>query len=115
MKLVRLQDMMPVASEIRFADSWWSRCRGMIGRSFADSPFDALVFDRCRAVHCCWMSEAIDVLFLSGTLEVLGCCPSLRPWRLASGGKNCRITVELPAGKIEECGIRSGDRLMWKE
>ena len=115
MKLVRSDDMMPVASSVEFADSWWCRCRGMIGRSFKTAAFDALVFDRCRAVHCCWMSEAIDVLFLSGTMEVLGCCPLLRPWRMASGGRKCRMTVELPAGTLAASGIKKGDRLMWVE
>jgi uncharacterized membrane protein (UPF0127 family) len=113
-QLYRCGDGEIIAEKAVFAVSWFARMRGMIGRRFATSDFDGMVFERCNSVHCCWMSEAIDVLFVSGELEVIRVRGFLKPWRLAFGGKSAVTTIELPAGTVKKYGIVPGDRLGWK-
>ena len=109
--LLRKGDDSAVAERAVWACSWWSRTRGMIGRSFAREAFDAMVFEKCNAIHCCWMGEAIDVLFLDSRWQVVKCCSSVKPWCFAWGGKQAAITVELPEGTVERTGIVPGDCL----
>lgn len=104
-----------IAEKARFAVSFADRIQGMIGRSFAKVPFDAMIFEKCNAVHCCWMSEAIDVIFVNDNWEVVRLYSDLKPWRFASGGRISRTAIELPAGKIRCCGLKTGDRLIWKD
>ena len=104
-----------IAKNVRFAVSFADRTRGMIGRRFAKVPFDAMVFENCNAVHCCWMSEAIDVIYVNDKLEVVKLYSDLKPWRFASGGRSSCAAIELPAGKIRCCGLKTGDRLIWKD
>ena len=104
-----------IAGNARFATSFFDRMRGMIGRSFAKTPFDAMVFENCNAIHCCWMTESIDVIFVDEKWEVIKLCSKVKPWYFASGGRRSRTTIELPAGKIKSCGLKTGDRLKWAD
>ena len=113
-RLSRKSDGAVLAEKAFFAITWFSRFRGMIGRKFAASPFDAMVFERCNAIHCCWMSETIDVLFVTENLEVTKVCHTVKPWHFANGGSRTAHTVELPAGKLAQCGIKVGDVLEFK-
>lgn len=113
-RLLKSGDGTVIAQNAVFAVSPFERMRGMIGRKFASVPFDAMVFERCSAIHCCWMSEEIDVMFVSDNWEVVKVCSRLKPWRFAAGGRNAAATVELPAGTLGRCKVVPGDRLVWK-
>ena len=113
-ELFRCSDGQIIAEKAFFARTRFSRLQGMIGRKFAASPFDAMVFERCNSVHCCWMSEAIDVLFIDTDMEVVRVFSRLKPWKFACGGRKAATTVELPAGTIEKYNITAGDMLKWK-
>jgi uncharacterized membrane protein (UPF0127 family) len=95
--------------DIALADGFWSRLRGlMLAAPLA--PDAGLLLTRCASVHCAFMRQAIDVVYLDADGVVLGCVPRLRPWR-ASARRGARHTLELAAGAIERLGIRPGDRL----
>ena len=95
-----------VAIRARTAMDTWARMRGMIGRRFGD--FDALIFNRCNAIHTLFMGLPIDVLFLGDDGRVLGLRRSMAPWRLAVIPRARRV-VELPPGAIERSGTHEGD------
>jgi uncharacterized membrane protein (UPF0127 family) len=94
---------------VGLADGFWRRLRGlMLAPPLA---LDAgLLLTGCGSVHCAFMRQAIDVVYLDAAGTVLRCVPHLRPWR-ASIGRGARHTLELAAGAIERLGIRPGDRL----
>ncbi|NIA54504.1 pilus assembly protein [Massilia sp. TW-1] len=95
--------------EIALADGFWSRLRGlMLVPPLA--PNAGLLLTRCASVHCAFMRQAIDVVYLDADGVVLACVPRLRPWR-ASAHRGARHTLELAAGAIDRLGIRTGDRL----
>lgn len=112
--LVRKNDNVVLAEKSFFARSFFHRFRGMIGRKFAAAGFDAMVFEKCSAIHCCWMSEAIDVMFVTENLEVTKLCHNVKPWHFANGGSRTAHTVELPAGKLAQCEMKVGDVLEFK-
>ena len=94
---------------VALADGFWTRLRGlMLAPPLA--PDAGLLLTRCASVHCAFMRQAIDVVYLDAAGVVVKCVPRLRPWR-ASAGHGARHTLELAAGAIERLGIRPGDRL----
>ena len=51
-----------IAGRAGLADSWWTRLRGLIGRSPLE-PGEGLLLVPCKAVHMYGMTGAIDVAF----------------------------------------------------
>ncbi|OQA86467.1 MAG: hypothetical protein BWY31_01315 [Lentisphaerae bacterium ADurb.Bin242] len=93
----------------RRAAGFSERLFGMIGRKFID--FDAMVFDHCNAIHTCFMTEPVDVIFVSKDVKVLKTVQNLSPWRPFVYCKNAFYVIELPPGIISCTGTGEGDRL----
>ena len=97
------------ALRIALADSFWRRLRGlMLAPPLA--PDAGLLLTRCASVHCAFMRQTIDLVYLDAQGTVLACVSGLKPWR-ASARRAARHTLELAAGAIARYGIRPGDRL----
>ena len=108
------------ALDVSVADSFWRRFRGLM---FAPplAERSALLLMKCDSVHCAFMRQAIDVVYLDAQGTVLKCVPHLKPWRAsisqagrdANGQRHVRArhTLELAAGSIERLGIAAGDSL----
>lgn len=92
-----------------FATSFVVRCRGMIGRDFHN--FDAMVFNRCNAIHTLFMSIPLDVVFLDRENHVCKISKSLKPWRPLVRCGQAYAVLELPAGTLEQSDTREGDVL----
>lgn len=94
----------------READTFLLRAKGlMFTRDWAG--FDGLLLDPCGSIHTFCMRMAIDVCFLDKAWIVRKGRGDLGPWRVASGGRGCHSTLELPAGTLKETGTMPGDRL----
>lgn len=93
----------------RRAAGFSERLFGMIGRKF--TAFDAMVFDHCNAIHTCFMTESIDVIFVSKDAKVLKTIQNLSSWRPFVYCKNAFYVIELPLGIISCTGTAEGDLL----
>ena len=93
------------------ATSFGDRLRGMIGRTFPQGGFDAIVFPSCSSIHTFFMSFPLDVIFLGDGTTVLKTCPDCPPWRPAVWCRGARSVIELPPGALEHTGTLPGDRL----
>ena len=102
-----------LADRAYFARSWRDRLQGMIGRTF--DFCDAMIFERCSAIHTFFMRQAIDVIFLDRNNTVLEICSALRPWCPCKSKSGTVCVVELPPGSLEQTGTIPGDRLVLKE
>lgn len=94
--------------EIRIADTFLSRLRGLLG----EPPLvhgQGLLMTRCSSVHAIGLSCAIDVVFLDGQGQVLR-CQSLQPWGMAIC-RNAELVLELPKGSACVLGVAQGSRL----
>lgn len=107
------------ALDIAVADSFWRRFRGlMLAKPLA--PSEGLLLLGCDSVHCAFMRQSIDVIYLDAAGVVLKCVPELKPWRAsmsqagrdANGQRHVRArhTLELAAGSIARLGLAPGDR-----
>jgi uncharacterized membrane protein (UPF0127 family) len=81
----------------------------MIGRKFANSKFDAMVFNRCNCIHTLFMATRIDVLFVDIEGKVCGMRQALPPWLPYIKCRRAFTTIELPTGTIEDTGTEAGD------
>jgi uncharacterized membrane protein (UPF0127 family) len=74
----------------------------------------ALHLEGVRSVHSLGMKFPIDVAFLSVDDTVVRVA-SLKPWRLALGGRGTRSAVAMGAGSLERWSVRVGDQLELRE
>lgn len=85
------------------------RLQGMIARRFKD--FDAMVFEGCGSIHTCFMTQAIDVLFLDKEHRVLRVVKNLKPWRPCVRVPRAHTVIELPAFYTNTHPVIVGDLL----
>jgi len=102
-----------LAAAPRTARSFYDRLRGMIGRDFRRTPFDAMIFERCNAIHSCGMSIPIDVIFLDRQNTICRLVHALPPWRFVMGGAAAVTVVEMPAGRLKESRCAVGDKVVF--
>lgn len=113
MRLERLSDHALVVSELRVADGFFTRAKGLLGsRELPEGH--GLLIKPCNSVHMLGMSYAIDVVFLSKDMEIVRVIPELKPWRLSPVVKNAYQVLELPVGTISRLGLVPGNRLVVK-
>jgi len=91
------------------AATFGARLFGLMGRrSLPDG--EALLIERCAAIHTWFMRFPIDVAFLDREHRVLRAASAVAPWRVRS----CRgadATLELPSGALAKSETREGDLL----
>lgn len=98
-----------LAREPLYAVTPGMRCRGMIGRKF--DGFDAMVFNRCRAIHTMFMLMPIDVIFVDREDTICAAYRSLSPWWPVIFSRRAWVTVEFPAGTLAATGTETGDKV----
>ena len=91
------------------ADTFWLRLRGLLGRTF--DSFDALILLPCSSIHTCFMKYPIDLLFVGRAMKILKVEENVPPWTLSKECSSAHLVVELPAGKVKEHKIKTGDDL----
>lgn len=107
--IVNLTNKRYIARNPFFAISFYDRMRGMIGRKFHISDFDAMVFSGCNAIHTFFMSQRIDVIFLDPENKVIDLRQNLASWLMAVRCSKAVTTIELPSGIIEHSETKIGD------
>jgi uncharacterized membrane protein (UPF0127 family) len=98
-----------VGERVRVADRWWSRARGLLGKTLDEG--EGLLIRPCRAVHMFGMGYPIDVAFLDAESRVVAMYAGLRPGRMTRFHRSAETALELPAGQLARTGTRVGDRL----
>ncbi len=91
------------------ADSYWTRLRGLLGRSGLN-PGEGLLLRPASSVHTAFMRFPIDVVFLDRDLTVLDVVEGVPPWRVKAR-RGARAVLELGAGEATRQGITPGDSL----
>ena len=107
--IVNLTNKRYISRNPFFAINFCDRLRGMIGRKFHISGFDAMVFSGCNSIHTFFMSQKIDVLFLNTENKVIGMRKNLARWLICVRCPRAVSTIELPAGVIEHSGTEIGN------
>jgi uncharacterized protein len=99
-------ELATLVPDLRMADSFLARTRGLLGRRRLE-PGEGLLIRRTSSVHTHFMRFAIDVVFLDGDGRVLKITRALRPWRF-TGCRGAADVVELAAGGAARLGLHEG-------
>ena len=94
------------AGTVALADTFFSRLRGLLGRSAKE--LGGLLITPCSQVHCCFMKEAIDVVYIDRQGQVLRVDASMQPWHFGPLVRGSNKVLELPDGEAEKLDIVPG-------
>ena len=117
MKLGQLHNLRTgqiVGERVWKADSFWTRLRGLLGRSCL-VPGEGLWLKPCQQVHMMGMKFPLSVWFLDKKGRVCALIDDLHPWKISPHIRNAESIVEFPAGWGKSTGIQLGDELVWEE
>lgn len=99
-----------IFSDLKIAQDFFSRSKGLIGTvDLAES--EGLWILRCNSIHTCFMSFAIDCVFLNRELQVVRIVKSVKPWRMVLPIWKAQTVVEMKAGMVDLKNIKLGDQL----
>jgi len=99
-----------IGDQVQVADTSLTRLFGLLGKRHLDTG-RGLWIKPSSGVHTLGMMFPIDVIGLDKELRVLRLWSNLVPFRVTSVSTKIRSVIELPAGRIEECGTQLGDIL----
>lgn len=101
-----------VATQLRVADTHFTRLVGLLGTSKKDFTFGSgLWISPCHGVHTMAMRYPIDVIYLDGENRVVHIEENLRPWRMAPVRMDTMTVIELPVHTVYTTGTAVGDQL----
>jgi len=109
MQLINERTRKPLARDVELADTRKTRRRGLLGRDHLGADA-ALMLVPCAAVHTAFMQFPIDVVFIDRDGCAVRTASRVRPWRIAVDVR-ARAVIELPAGRLDDCDLKRGDRL----
>ena len=97
---INLRTHTTLATNVRVADTLFTRMKGLLGKK--ELPIgDALWIKPCFSVHTFFMKFPIDVLFLNKKNQVIAAVASLTPNRLTRLYPQSFSVLELPVNTIE--------------
>ncbi|MGE0527827.1 MAG: DUF192 domain-containing protein [Bdellovibrionales bacterium] len=95
---------------LEIADSLWSRCKGLLGRSSLP-PGHALWIKPCNSVHTFFMKFAIDLVFLDRQMTVTKTYSRVPPGRLIGPVWRASSVIEFREGFLDESPLSMGEQL----
>ena len=103
-----------VGTRVWKADSFWTRFRGLIGKSCL-LPGEGLWLIPCRQVHMMGMKFPLSVWFLDKSGQVCALIDDLRPWKISPRIRKAVSIIEFPEGWGKTTDTKLGDELVWEE
>lgn len=108
MKLTHVESGFCLGEDIRLANTFYSRLKGLM---FSKTMIgDGLILDPGNSIHNCFVRFPIDAIFVDGNLKIVKIIRVFKPWRFSLIYFRARKVIELPAGKVPEF-IKVGDQL----
>ncbi len=89
-----------IAGGVRKAGGFSERGIGLISKKEI-GPEEGLWIEPCSMIHTCFMSFAIDAVFLDGNMKAVRVAGNLKPWRFSPWILRARSVLELSAGSCE--------------
>jgi uncharacterized membrane protein (UPF0127 family) len=102
-----------LVSRAELADTFWSRLRGLLGRSSLEAG-EGLVLKGEKSIHTFFMKFSIDVIYVDQGWRVLRLDTAMPPYRIGPLVPQSAYVVELPVGVIKSTKTRVGDQLVLK-
>ena len=99
-----------VAENVRLANTWWTRLRGMLGQP-EPAPGEGMLLDPCQSVHMFGMKYPLDIVFLAPDGCVVETYQGLAPSKRSRWHRNANRALELRAGTLADTDTQKGDQL----
>ena len=101
-----------LATSLAFANTHWTRLRGLLGASNSDFRNGCgLWIVPCRGVHTLAMRFPIDVVYLDHGKTIVHVEKGLRPWRFGPVCLKAASVLELPCLTVISTGTELGDKI----
>lgn len=113
-KMVNQRNGNVVASNIREANTFFTRLKGLLGRRSLKEDHGLWIIP-CKSIHTVGMRFSIDVVFVDKKSRVKKLVSGLKPNRMCRSMKGVHSVIELPEGTIDKADIKRGDRLLIEE
>ena len=97
-----------IIDQLRVAESFLSRSKGLIGYKVL-SEKEGVLLPRCFWIHTFFMSIPIDVIYLDKKMRVKKLQSEVLPWRCPLPVFRAHSVIELAAGSIKSKKIEIGD------
>jgi uncharacterized membrane protein (UPF0127 family) len=94
-----------IAHEVRIVYSLAARLHAL-SREPSLPTRAGLLLCPARGIHTLGMRFAVDVVFLSRQMRVMGLAPRLQPWRVLLAPRGTGRVLELAAGQIAATGLK---------
>jgi uncharacterized membrane protein (UPF0127 family) len=101
----------PLITHGELAESFWTRLRGLMGRSSLREG-GGLVLKGDKSIHTFCMKFPIDVVYADRTWQVVLLDPAMSPNRIGPIVPRAAYILELPAGVIQVTETAVGDQLI---
>lgn len=101
-----------VCTQGRLANTFVTRLFGLLGRRGLD-PGAGLLIRPSSGVHTFGMCFSIDIVCLDKRRCVIATFEDIGSGRIRGLSLKTRSVLELPAGRIRQCGIKAGDELIF--
>ncbi len=103
-----------IASEVKLADGFFKRFRGLMLRKKLRGG-EAMLFDFKRpgrhGVHMFFVTFPIDLVYLDSGGRVVEVRSRLQPWRIHNSKAESTYLLELPAGTVDKFRVGLGHRI----
>lgn len=96
-----------IAHEVRIVHSLAARWSAL-SRERSLPTRAGLLLSPARGIHTLGMRFAVDVVFLSRQMRVVGLVSRLPPWRVLLAPRGTGRVLELAAGQIAATGLKTG-------
>ncbi|MBC77085.1 MAG: hypothetical protein CME64_13810 [Halobacteriovoraceae bacterium] len=109
MRIVHKKTNKVIASQVRVANTFLSRLKGLMFIKQMKG-FDAMLIENTNSVHNCFVRFSIDLIFINSEWKIVKIVKNFRPWRFSWIYFKARHVLELPAGSVGD-EIQTGDYL----
>jgi hypothetical protein len=100
-----------LATDVKVADSLFTRMKGLLGKKELPTG-EALWIKPCFSVHTFFMHFPIDVVFLNKENHIIALVKDLTPYHLTRFYPQSFSVLELPNGTIDAIEIMIGDKII---
>ncbi|MFC1461097.1 DUF192 domain-containing protein [Verrucomicrobiota bacterium] len=109
---INAEDGKRLVDTAEWARKFRQRCQGLIGRRPIGKGRGMLLAP-CRAVHTCFMSFDLDLIFFSRDFRVVRMVTNVAPWRVVFGGWQAWGVLEVQSGWFPRGRLRKGEQLVF--
>jgi|GEM_PF-2076141 len=110
LEVLRGNTLIRMPMTTRYARSWHSRLRGLLGTSYEESRSAQLILEPCRLIHTHGMRYSLDVAFIDRQGVVLGTIQQVEPGHTFAGPAGTHAVIERPTQR--SAWLCRGDRIV---